>query len=372
MVMAPFLGKDSRWHVDFRGKEFGGLGQHTLQGIAGRPEAMPDAINAAWALWLRLQKEAEEKARALALSSAGGVTFAHALDALLALRREREAERWRLRPKSLDYVEQYFGHVRAELGARKVIDFAPPAGSDLLAEYVAELAKSYAPPSRANRLSVVRQVLSYAWDRGWMTRLPRIPRPNLPGEPMRVPKWRWLTEADFRVLYDRLWDDHDEIPNHGLRSLVFPDGRTGRDAAARRDYIARRKLYLSWAFYTGSHTVDCDNLTDERLSAFFPHFTRRNSKSSVAVPEKRMLAPEQLFLDRRKCADSGVSGMRESWSRAASGPPSRACSKKRRSAWGSRARSTSASSGAPPPTTSASWDGLSATSPSTWATSTKR
>jgi len=131
--------------------------------------------------------------------------------------------------------------------------------------------------------------------------MPIFPSPNLKGEARRKPVWWWQNEGDFRVLRDRLWEDHDR-PTHRLHniSLEGADGQKihlGRDRAARLDYIARRRLYLSVGYYTGMHTRDLDLLNDESLIPDMGNFNRRNTKSADCIPDVMLKMPEQLHLD---------------------------------------------------------------------------
>jgi hypothetical protein len=49
--------------------------------------------------------------------------------------------------------------------------------------------------------------------------------------------------------------------------------------------VAKRRLYLSFGFYTGAHTVDLDKLVSERvrLTDFGCLFQRHNQKSARAL-----------------------------------------------------------------------------------------
>jgi len=193
------------------------------------------------------------------------------------------------KPGSRDYIEEYFGLViaDAEISGLHFAAFVPPVGNQLLIDYVLRLkAEGYAPPSRANRLSVIRKTLEFAWDRGWIPRLPRIPKPTVGKEVMRIPKYEWQTEADFLALRDGLWSGNRQALAR-LHVIHKRDG--GADA-----YIARRRLYMSFGFLGGFHTVDLDNLVKERVSPDTGHFERVNQKSASSVPSVWLKMPERL------------------------------------------------------------------------------
>lgn len=302
MEQRPFRGKDGRWYVDWRNEESQHLGQHVLPLPAEASEAA--AVNAAWRLWHEKRAEAEARSRQLKLELDAGATFAQAVDGARARQKELLAPALaagRIPAASETYRAGMWRRVRDDLGSRRLREFTPGPGgrSTLLEDYVGRMAATLAPVTRSNRLCVVRQALAFAWESGWIAAMPAIPSPTLPGEVMRTPKWRWLAERDFRTLYDRLWEDHDN-PRHGLHKASWlweGQRRSLRDRAVRLEYIARRKLYLSTGFYTGMHTINLDGLNDESFSPDFGTFLRVNTKSAVCVPPRTFTAPEALWRD---------------------------------------------------------------------------
>jgi integrase len=118
------------------------------------------------------------------------------------------------------------------------------------------------------------QVLRFAGARGWAI-CPQVP----PLPPRPVPVFNWVNEALFRAI-------RDEIFSRGER--VAPE------------VYARRRVYLSWLFYTGAHTADADALTTDALFLDGGAYIRHNEKSARVVPDEQFEMPEPLIDDLRE------------------------------------------------------------------------
>jgi len=119
--------------------------------------------------------------------------------------------------------------------------------------------------------------------------LPKLPRFCREGEHMSEPDFTTLPEADFRHLRAHLFDE-------ALRFQAFTK-HLGPDRSRWADYIARRQLYLSFAFYTGAHPEDCNGCKGVYLSTDMGRYERHNTKSSRVVESDWFDMPEQLRLD---------------------------------------------------------------------------
>lgn len=253
------------WVVDLR--PFG-FGQRYKLGDAGDLVELA-AVHAAYSLLERLRRErAAEPVAQLVLPTGAPETFAAGLDAWEARKVYGTAGGER-------GGKVYAKLVRRELGAYALRDFCPPAGNDRLHAYARTLTdRGLSPRTVRNRFSTVMQVLHFCAARGWVV-CPE--RPPLPGNP--PPVFRWITESNFRAL-------RDEIFSRGART--------------RPDHYARRRFYLSWLFYTGSHTADADALTVDSIFVDGGSYIRRNSKSAAVVPDEQFEMPEPLIDDLRE------------------------------------------------------------------------
>jgi hypothetical protein len=134
------------------------------------------------------------------------------------------------------------------------------------------------------------QILANASSRGLLPALPLKPKPAVTGETLRSPDSPWYTEADFRALRDGLFAGSEQELSAWL-------ARAG--AGSVIDYVARRRLYLSFAFYTGMHVADLDALSDDHVSPDFGSYTRTNTKSARSVGLATFDCPEGLWDDIR-------------------------------------------------------------------------
>ena len=180
---------------------------------------------------------------------------------------------------------EYARLVRTELGGYGLQEFAPPTGNARLVEYVKQCeARQMSGRTIRNRLSVAEQVLRFAVERGWLAAAPLHPR--MP--PKAAPVYHYLTEANFRALRVALYRGRDG-------TVAELRGFTPTEPGPI--YIARRKVYLSWLFYTGVHKHDADAATSDWLFLDGRAYIRHNSKSSRSVPDEQFEMPDQLHDD---------------------------------------------------------------------------
>lgn len=175
-----------------------------------------------------------------------------------------------------EWGDKYAVLVRRELGDYRLAEFAPPVGSARLAAYVDELRRrEFSGRTIRNRVFTARQVMLFAVERGWLSAPPVLPR--MP--PRAAPVFRWLTESMFRA----------------LRSAIFPPGTP--PGVATPEMIARRRVYLSWLFYTGVHTADADSFSADQLFLEGRLYIRHNAKAAGGVDDEQFEMPEPLYLD---------------------------------------------------------------------------
>jgi integrase len=175
-----------------------------------------------------------------------------------------------------EWGDKYTKLLRRELGDYRLSEFAPPVGSARLAAYVDELRRrELSGRTIRNRVFLARQVMLFAVERGWLPAAPTLPR--MP--PRAAPVFRWLTEAMFRA----------------LRSAIFPPGTP--PAVATAEIIARRRVYLSWLFYTGVHTADADTFSADQLFLEGRQYIRHNAKAAGGVDDEQFEMPEPLYCD---------------------------------------------------------------------------
>jgi integrase len=188
------------------------------------------------------------------------------------------------------YGKTYTRVVRCELGEYKLTDFAPPAGNARLAAYVGSLiANGNAGRTIRNKLSTIEQALRLAVERGWLAAMPLHPR-ELPQK--APPSFHWITDKMFRALRSEV-----------LRCASFSQLRRSIGKKPTTDdlalYVERRRMYLSWLFYTGCHHHDADHATADWLFLDGRAYIRHNNKSAACVPDEQFEMPEPLYEDLR-------------------------------------------------------------------------
>ena len=266
-----------RWVLDLR---WAGCGRRFLK-TPGRPELEAAAIHEGYALFWRLR--AERGQRALEQQLLEGPAVRQVAEELLEARDydRRGGER---------YVRSYTAQVVKRFGHLAVNQFEPPNGTQLLREWRNELAEQgLSPKTRRNYLNVMDQILRHAADRSWLRSLPVKPKPTLTEETLNSPDSPWYSETDFRALRAGLYAGCEEAIAGWLKRK--------RSDRTVEDFIARRRLYLSFAFYTGMHVYDLDRLAAEHISPDFGSYWRTNHKSAAVIPGAAFDCPEQLWLD---------------------------------------------------------------------------
>lgn len=263
-----------KWVADLRALGFG------RYRVCDASEPEKEALHCAYEMLADLRRErmAELSQRDL-FDEKGPEFFGAVLD-------RWQAEKRYDRAGSEKYGRSYAKLVRAELGAYRIADFAQPDGNRRMVAYVRELEKrSFSGRTIRNRLSIAEQVLRFAVERGWLASAPL--HPKLP--PKAAPVFHWITEPMFRALRSDI-----------LRGVTVERmGGTGgiKDAAGLALYVARRRVYLSWLFYTGVHNADADTASADQLFLDGRAYIRHNQKSSRVVPDEQFEMPEPLFAD---------------------------------------------------------------------------
>jgi hypothetical protein len=191
------------------------------------------------------------------------------------------------------YVEDYCGYVRAGLGHLPVEGMVGKLGTAALKEWRGVLwRKGWKGRSVRNVVNMAIAILSWGQEdeRELTGPLPKRPKRFAPtGQPLGEPRFETMTEADFRTFRQHCFD---EALHWGSLSKLFSG-----DRAAIADYIARRQLYLSLAFYTGAHPEDLNTWRGEYLSVDVGRYERHNTKSAKAVAPVSLDMPEQLQID---------------------------------------------------------------------------
>lgn len=261
-----------KWVVDLRAAGFGQryrLGDEDSMDREGAIYAAFDLLGK-----LRGERMAEVGQRDLFEEKSPG-DFPAAID-------RWEAQKVYVTEGGAEWGKKYAKVVRRELADYKLAEFAPPMGTARMAGYADELKRrGLSGRTLRNRLSIVDQVCRFAVERGWLESAPL--RPRLPAK--AAPVFRWITEAMFRR----------------LRLAVFPPGTP--TTIANPELVARRRVYLSWLFYTGVHTADADALNADQLFLDGQAYIRHNSKSARCVDDEQFEMPERLYLDLRELED---------------------------------------------------------------------
>jgi hypothetical protein len=192
-----------------------------------------------------------------------------------------------------DYVRDYCGYVREGLGHLAVEDLAGKLGTAALKAWRAIMWKGgWKGRTVRNALNMALAILAWGQDDGRELTgpLPRRPRRFAPtGQSFAEPRFDTMTEVDFRTLREH-WAD--EGLHWGSLAKWCRIWGVGVD-----DYIARRKLHLSLAFYTGAHDEDLATWRGGYLAVEQGRYERHNTKSALAVRPAWLDMPEQLQHD---------------------------------------------------------------------------
>jgi hypothetical protein len=178
------------------------------------------------------------------------------------------------------------------IGHMTVNDLAAPQGAAVLRAWRERMWKdAWKPRSVRNVLNFAAAVLRWGQDDGRQLtgQVPKLPKFCRPGEAMNDPRFVTFAESDFRLVRDHAFDA-------ALRMNSFNRIFRG-DRAAILDYVARRQLYLSLAFYTGAHPEDLATCRGAHLNVQFRRYERHNTKSARVVEPEWFDMPEQLALD---------------------------------------------------------------------------
>jgi hypothetical protein len=263
------------WQVDLRTPWR--LGRHLLR-CAPPPAGLGEAINGARDLLERLRRERGLTDPQLALPM--GRTLAAVLPAFLKEKKWRSegGKRWTVETCDL---------LTAELGSTALLDLTV----DALWAYRDRVRATVGPKAMQSRLIVLAQLLTWSSEppRKWVPFVPPMPSPKLgEDEVIRNALTKWVDHGTFRAARDRIYEHHvaRSALARELRAAGLPDG-----ADAVRDWIERRKLYLSFAFYTGMRRHDLDLVDDSCLSLDFDCYFRHGRKTGVAVAAESICKP---------------------------------------------------------------------------------
>lgn len=189
---------------------------------------------------------------------------------------------WRT-PGGERWTREVAGSLREQLGQLRVADFEPPAGTDLLRAWRTRCRREIpiGPKRMEDYVTVLGQLLRDLLEREQLRRLPRLPDPRLyTGEVIRPVVYRWINEETFRALRAEV--------------LRAPQARAWLGG---RDQVARRRLYLSFAFYTGMRRGDLNELVGASVSADLGLYLRKSTKTGRAPRWCKM--PPPLLADVR-------------------------------------------------------------------------
>lgn len=209
-----------------------------------------------------------------------GTRFGDFLELWLARKvwRTEGGERW---------TREVAAQLARDLGGWPLEQFEGTAGADRLLEWRnqirrGELGRPAVGAKRAeDYLTVLGQVLASALERGELERAPKLPDPRLyTGEVIRPVRYRWITEDQFRELRAEIYSSPQGIWYAG-----------GVDA------VARRRLYITFAFYTGMRKRDLDELVAAHVSPELGLYLRKSTKTGREPRWCRM--PRPLLEDVR-------------------------------------------------------------------------
>lgn len=287
-----------KWTVDLRGW---GFGQRCVLGT--NPQApLVDAVYDAFALLIGLQDEARRKGRAQQeLFEARSRTVADAA-------KEFGAEKVCRAAGGREWFEKELRLVVRDLGKTLVSNWQPPEGTRLLRVFRDRCRADreanglgLSAKTTKSRLAILKALLQREVHEGHLRTLPGFPSALIrDGEAFYQPKFLWIDEPTFRQLRARIYSDPTTFG--GLRASLAKqrEGTRSVTDADLLDYVARRRLYLSFGFYTGLRTADLDALTE---SWAYPHDCKYRRHSEKTVAYTRDDWPEMPEPLQRDCLD---------------------------------------------------------------------
>lgn len=191
------------------------------------------------------------------------------------------------------YVADYCRRIVKDLGHLPVLALAAPEGILVFNKWRDRLwEEKLANQTVKNCIASLFAVLRWGRSDGRRMTGPlpeKMPRCARAGQNLRNPRFEFWTEADFRHFRQR-WSD-EVLRTGGLRK------HCGSDAKKVEDYLARRRMYLSLAFYTGCHVAELDGWRGDWLSVDRGRYQRHNQKSARTVRPIWLDMPEQLQID---------------------------------------------------------------------------
>jgi integrase len=200
------------------------------------------------------------------------------------------------------YARGICGRIGRDLGHMELAAFEGLPGDLIVLRWVETLRGHLGGHTVRNYLKQLFAVLKWAVESRLLPALPREPR-RLQAEkgPVYVPTYEHWVEEDFRRLRGHFADE-------ALRAGSF-GSHYGSDRSVWEDVVAKRKLYLSLAYYTGMHTYDLNRVPAEWLSWEVGRYRRENHKSAACIRPASFTMPEQLQSDcseeARRCERLG-------------------------------------------------------------------
>jgi integrase len=211
-------------------------------------------------------------------------------------------KRWRTRGGE-DWTRQTAAVLLKELGPRilRELDIdvltayrdARRAGTD---------GEAIGPQAMSSRLTVLRQTLAWAAmpPRRWIPFVPPMPSPKVnPDEKITRALTKWVDEGTFRAMRAGLYDH--QSARGGLMGELR-ERNAPCTMAEVRDLVEKRKLYLSFAFYTGMRRHDLNELTDADVNLDMRCYWRSGRKTGVERAPEAIPAPlmSDLLDERRR------------------------------------------------------------------------
>jgi integrase len=285
----------SVWRVDLRSPWK--LGRRIVN-APPPPGGLATAIHAARDLLDALRSETIVTSPQLSLPGTLGRTVESVAEQYLA---ERE-----FRGTSGKWLRETAKVMCREIGREPLRIFQTADGAARLLAWRDEVrGRGVGPRAMKDRLNVFSLIWRWCADapRQWVSLMPVLPSPKTSEkEVLHHPAMRWIDESTFRAVRAAIYDNvfartsiAKELRNEGLPC----------DASDVRAYIARRQLYLSFAFYTGMRRFDLNAISDAYLSPDFDCYWRHGHKTGVEVaaesicePFRRDIAAERSRLGR--------------------------------------------------------------------------